>query len=380
MASDSASNQNEQATSIPFLAIGAARFAAYVVGQVLYVDDVQNADLASEALDALRAKAREFGCSTLVVRGKSVLVSEEAKALMRESGGCPIGLSEADCIFAFDASSQGALADQLDAGDAARALSLAHPLPPDITVYLVPHQDDELYTWGIDIANRTLEGENVAVILLTDGAACGARLLLGDGSSCHQLSDSHIYTLDKDACTHARDREFIESCMSLGLPEGNIHFALHRLRDLALAEQDGLREIERIVLAYPFARICAHAPRLEVSDEGSVDPSAPPHRDHRMLGKALDAMVRRGRVAWAEFCIEFYDIERFRQANPHAQVEVRRAADGAKPLLEAALAAYKTWDPDNGRYAIGWHTGPELHDLARANDANYVLAIQGGGQ
>ena len=380
MPNERIATQSGQSPKVPVIAVGNACFSAYVVAETLYVEDIHSADVSADTVDGLLAHAREAGCSQLVLRGASDQLPEAAIATLQEHGGRPISLSVADAIFAFDVDLDDEARSNPAVQEAARKLQLGQPLPPDITVYLVPHQDDELYTWGIDIANRTLAGENVAVILLTDGAACGARLLLGNGGSCVEIGDFHGLTLDKAACTQARDREFTESCMSLGVPEGNIHFALQRLRDLSITEEAGLSEIRRILQAYPFARICAHAPRYEVSSEGAIDESAPPHRDHRVLGKALDAMLRQGAVAWAEFCIEFYDIERFREANPLTQVEERHAADGAQPLLDAALAAYKKWDPDNGRYAFGWHTGPELHDQVRANDTCYILASQDGGQ
>ena len=242
-------------------------------------------------------------------------------------------------------------------------------LRPDITVFLVPHQDDELYTYGLAIRSRIAAGQNLCTILVADGGACEARGILNDGGSCECLGDSHAYELSVDEFVEARDREYVESCQLLGLPEGNIHFAEHRLPDVQVTEQGSAAIILKVLLSYPFATICAHAPRFEVSmDPSERCLSSAPHHDHCMIGRAVERLIAEGVLYSAEFFIEFYDIERFKRENKDIFLLEREVSNEEVRGVQAALAAYKKWDPESGRFAVGWHSGAEYFEWAEENN------------
>lgn len=57
-------------------------------------------------------------------------------------------------------------------------------------------------------------------------------------------------------------------------------------------------------------------------------------------------------------------MERFESL--HSDIPVRRieANSGEAELIQRAGLAYKVWNPDEGRYAIGWHCDKEMHSNA----------------
>lgn len=51
------------------------------------------------------------------------------------------------------------------------------------TLYVVPHQDDELFTFGLDVVKTLSRGDSVYVLLVTDGSECWVKDMLADGKN-----------------------------------------------------------------------------------------------------------------------------------------------------------------------------------------------------
>lgn len=51
-------------------------------------------------------------------------------------------------------------------------------------LYFSPHQDDEILSMGIAICNSVRNGQNVHVVLCTDGSKCKVRIQMSDGKAC----------------------------------------------------------------------------------------------------------------------------------------------------------------------------------------------------
>ena len=90
-------------------------------------------------------------------------------------------------------------------------------------LYFIPHQDDELLTMGIDIVNSVNLGMDVHVILCVNGSKSSVKKTLNNGKTCSFHKNKHTYDLIFRDFVSARDREFIESCICLGIPISNIH-------------------------------------------------------------------------------------------------------------------------------------------------------------
>lgn len=216
-------------------------------------------------------------------------------------------------------------------------------------LYFAPHQDDELLTMGIDIARRVKQGYDVHVILCADGSKSAVRGTLGNGKTCKKHPGTHDYDLSPEAFIHARDREFTDSCLALGVAHDHIHIPVDR-------EVDGqvrTSAVEKMMLHFleklgKDALIC------------TISPGNGPrqHRDHKAVGRAAENLLKQGKVGRTRLFVEPYHYEEIRQAPrmvPVAPYEDRARGEVAW-RIRSAIGAYQHWDPENGRYAIGYHS------------------------
>lgn len=216
-------------------------------------------------------------------------------------------------------------------------------------LYFAPHQDDELLTMGIDIARRVKQGYDVHVILCADGSKSAVRGTLGNGKTCKKHPGTHDYDLSPEAFIHARDREFTDSCLALGVAPDHIHIPADR-------EVDGqvrTSAVEKMMLRYleqlgKYALICTISP-------GN---GAKQHRDHKAVGRAAENLLKQGKVRRIRLFIEPYHYEQTRQAP--RMVPVEPYADQAHgeicQRIRQAVGAYQLWNPEQERYAVGYHS------------------------
>ncbi len=143
------------------------------------------------------------------------------------------------------------------------------------------------------------------------------------------------------------------------------------------ATKNGSKKIvSRYARLWPEATFITHAP-LEpfenpvVSDETYAHKSslehiadwapgqplwAQQHPDHRVLGQAVYELCNEGLIQHAVFCIEFYHLEQFRKRYPQTLLLCHEATNAEAKKLACAVDAYCTWQPDNNKYALGWHS------------------------
>lgn len=237
------------------------------------------------------------------------------------------------------------------------------------TLYVVPHQDDELFTFGLDVVKTLSRGDSVYVLLVTDGSECWVKDMLADGKKCtdggKDFHDCHKYALSTEEFVASRDKEFFECCSRLGINKDNVHLSNPRFVDMNFSVEEVKAAIKSVVEMINPDRVCVHAPRWESSfNPCERNVSMPPHIDHCFCGRAVYLLLREKVIKDAEFFIEFYDLERFESL--HSDITVRRieANSDEAELIQRAGLAYKVWNPDEGRYAIGWHCDKEMHSNA----------------
>lgn len=192
------------------------------------------------------------------------------------------------------------------------------PRPSIRYVFIAPHADDELLSMGAAIHEHILTHgpDRVAVVLAGTGEASGARHALRDagyvpvGETAPQRRD-----LSRREFVASRDAEFYESCRALGVPHSGIY-----MPGFTLTESDG--SVYRRG-SYTTASI----PRLARMREGWGLPDArhyfPPYRLDRLPRDAPPTYWHDARSAWL-------------------------------PALHEAGMAYGRWEPERGRYSIGW--------------------------
>lgn len=211
-------------------------------------------------------------------------------------------------------------------------------------LYFVPHQDDELLTMGIDICSAATRGHDVHVILCTDGRKSNVRLRLNDKQSCSLHQEPHVYELDEDDFIKARDAEFIDSCLLLGVPQANIHIATDRAVDGKLE----ITEAENIIKRY----MQQYGQDAEVNAIYFAN-GKNQHKDHKALGRAVYNLWRAGLIRNVKFFREPYCSK-----SKGLYFVARHALPEVSLRVCYAIYNYKYWAPNIGRYAIGYHSVP----------------------
>ncbi|OLT45073.1 hypothetical protein BJF86_10555 [Serinicoccus sp. CNJ-927] len=213
------------------------------------------------------------------------------------------------------------------AAQQAKRVARTRRLRREVSVWYVPHPDDESIFMGGSIA--ALPDHRHVLVLLT----------AGEGSQAiHSLRRRLGQDIGLEEFVAARDREFVAAVQRLGVDPRDVHRAGRP--DGGLSEDAVLDVIRRHARRHPRA---AHRTMSYLD----------PHTDHATAGRALRRAHREGLVRDAGFYL------------PVPQVVDERAdrvtlSEAARAAKKAALAEYRLWDPEQGRYAIGRRSVSEL--------------------
>lgn len=208
-------------------------------------------------------------------------------------------------------------------------------------IFYVPHQDDELVSFGSAIMHHVFAGDDVHLVLCTDGASSNVRDELNGVRLCKAHNRLYDFGLSKREFSEARNREYIWSASCMGIPMSNLHFR-QEVSDgsLSLGEADSLiREFEQM---YPGA---LHR-TFTYTD---------PHPDHSNLGTALKRLYDSQVVGDARFYIKTGEMQR-------VDGEWEEAKPEHLPFLSAANHAYRVFVPSRGVYSIGYLSVPKTFD------------------
>ena len=234
-----------------------------------------------------------------------------------------------------------------------------------VTLYFAPHQDDELSNFGADICRTVSDGGRAVVYLCTNGAASGAKRLLRDGGKCVWHEGRHPARMDRETFIAARDAEFTESCLTLGVKPEDVRISDVRSEDGALTAEQARLIMLRALAEFPGERV-------------SVKTFAPvsftrQNPDHTAAGSAALALYRAGAFSHPALFLERihmnepgFPADRCVRIAPRNEAETQR-------LRNAALA-YRRYEPARGRYAVGYHS--VYDELADFYNAPYALLLK----
>ncbi|MCF3942681.1 PIG-L deacetylase family protein [Oceanobacillus alkalisoli] len=190
-------------------------------------------------------------------------------------------------------------------------------------IYYIPHQDDEVITFGVSIHDHVEKGHDVHVVLLTDGANSAVR---------HQLD------LTKEEFSEARNREFDLAVEILGVDADHVEKLGHADGDLQV------EDVEEVIREYQERYPDASHKTFSYHD---------PHHDHANAGHALRNLMKEGIIEDGTFY--------FGNNFTPLDVEIKEdhyEEDYLETIIEASRA-YKEVDMDKGMYGIGWKSVPE---------------------
>lgn len=223
-----------------------------------------------------------------------------------------------------------------------------------VVIYLAPHQDDELLTLGLDACRTINSGEyDVHVVLLTDGSKSNKRFEICNGKECPLHPGIHQYELSIQQFIEARDKEFRGSCDALGYAPGSIHFFPRRVIDSLLSVEAAEAAVRSVLSQFPIGSAVR-----TISPFGGKKQ----HADHRNLGLAALKLHQEGLVGDLKLFIEPYCAEACRAEHPQLMLTGMNADDAEKAQIARAIRSYSRWEPEQGRYAIGYHSVTEVFD------------------
>ncbi len=216
-------------------------------------------------------------------------------------------------------------------------------------LYFAPHQDDELLTMGLDICESVKKRMDVHVILCADGSKSGVRNVLKNGKTCNKHEGTHCYDLTTEEFIRARDREFRGSCLAMGVKPENIHIPEKRAVDGSVS----VKQAEDIMMQY--LQLLGKDSLVCTISSGNGDKQ---HRDHKAVGKAAENLVNRNVIPRCKVFVEPYHYHQICDNARGIPVDpyVLKASPATAEKLKKAIASYSLWDPEQKRYAVGYHS------------------------
>jgi len=213
-------------------------------------------------------------------------------------------------------------------------------------IFYIPHQDDEIVSFGTAILNHLFAGDDVHLVLCTDGAGSGVRAELNGDRPCRVHNRTYRFGLSKQDFSLARNREFFWSAGCLGVPPDHIHLRQH-IEDGCMTGEQAEAVIREFARRYPGA---SHR-TFTYTD---------PHPDHHHLGFALQRLYDANEVGDARFYFKTSEMQRF-------EGTWETAAPEQLPFLRAANHAYRVFVPGRGLYSIGYLSVPGTFDTQLEN-------------
>lgn len=253
-------------------------------------------------------------------------------------------------------------------GPQADAAGQESPGEAPVTVWHIPHPDDEVLGMAGGIMAAHAAGRRNVVVLYTQGGNSDVRLVLNGVFYCHLHGRYHdpsaegYHPLDLEAFKAARVAESRAALKALGVADHDV--IVLDFPDGGLETAPVLEVMQELDRRFPGAQ---HR-TTSVTDK---------HRDHKVLARALYRLKEHAASSGRALDIAFYRVYQ----HGHSAVGQRAGAAREMPasftvvdvddpeLKRAALAEFARWEPAAGHYAIGLHSVPKL--ISRAADAPY---------
>lgn len=235
-----------------------------------------------------------------------------------------------------------------------------------VTVWHIPHPDDETLGAAGGILAAAARGERNIVVLYTQGAASDVRMVLNGVFFCrlHQRYHDPIAEgyepLDVEAFKRARVAETLAALAHLGVAEEDV--IVLDFPDGELEVDDALQVMIDLDRRFPGAR---HR-TTSVFDW---------HRDHKNLARALHRLKALKQTEGVDLDVGFFRVYHYLRGQSPAD----RAESGAVRSVwiddlerkRQALAEFGRWAPDEGRFAIGIHSVAPLFHAASHDPYEY---------
>lgn len=221
-------------------------------------------------------------------------------------------------------------------------------------VFFVPHPDDEALGMAGAIAEHIAAGRDVFLELMTHGEGTGVIRTLRNGGAHGWHAGTHSFTLSPSEIGDARLSEFFDSAMALGVR--GVHVSDFGDGDLTQEEVDSRIDFWlSLDLDGLSLKGTVEEPRTATDSR--------PNPDHAIVWRAL--------LASGHTDVRGYQVYRYSSGTAGRARDVR--IEAWCDTKRAALDAYKVWAPNEGRYAIGYHSVSDLFESAQSVCTEYIV-------
>lgn len=231
----------------------------------------------------------------------------------------------------------------------------------NVVIYLVPHADDEVLTFGVPILNDLHQNKEVYALLLSKGELSQARdvvngyydhesnhpYMAGKVQWCKIHKRLHIpsaegYTpLSVEAFGRARVKEFLLATAALGIPKENTF--VYEL-------QHG--HYGRVPLTYIIKDWVELFPNATFVSMSEIDVQ----RDHASVGKVVNQLHRRKVIKFKRNYASIATRMKYKQIKRGTYPTFTLKEPEDKVKLLKAIDVYRIWEPHKGHFALGYHS------------------------
>lgn len=236
-------------------------------------------------------------------------------------------------------------------------------------LYFVPHEDDEILSFSVNIRNELTNGRDVHLILISSGDDSGARDIINGISDdestrikglkfwCTWHQHYHNPSLENYMHGHLtrkkfgirRKEEFIRGSKALGVATDHIH--ANPIPSDVMSREKIQGRIRSYLKKYPNAEIRS----MSWFDGQSF---------HALIGEILREMQRNGELKYyqVKYITSIYTDRFYPVKNPNETYKLVVKKNADLIYLNNAIYEYMRFEPRKGYYAIGYHSVPSQFD------------------
>lgn len=210
-------------------------------------------------------------------------------------------------------------------------------------VFFAAHPDDETIGMAAAILTAVKQGRPVFIEMLTKGETSNVINILPNNSTDPWHPGAHIYSLTVAAFGNARVAELMDSACRMGVTGVRVS-----------NNPSGALTAAQVTPRIQYWQNNSIMPLFKgVAGSNYLDPGTPGGTAHPDHVAVWDALVQTGISTVRGYLIYNYTTH----VNHYSYVETHTTLCADKRY---ALDAYKVWQPNIGRYAVGFHSTPYL--------------------
>ncbi|TLS38490.1 cell wall-binding repeat-containing protein [Pseudalkalibacillus caeni] len=265
--------------------------------------------------------------------------------------------------------------------DSVASYIMFHRPTDDPVVYFVPHADDEVLTYAVDIRNAMKSNRPIYLVLLSKGEDSGARDIQNgsydEQSINSELAGKPVYCwfhstyhdpvkegylhghLSKEEFGDLRVDDFLRASKAMGVASD--HLFVDTIPNTSLSKDNVIEKMNVYINKFPNADF-----RTMSKDDA--------HPPHALLGRALEELELRGRINPYKtiYFVSMYT-DRFSGKKLDIEKQHEEISDQSDhDYINRSIDEYKYFIPEEGIYANGYHSVPsQFNTLSRNMYTSY---------